>query len=81
MFGNGNGRILRDVAGNLLGALLYDETAETTEIHVVLVGQRRLDAIHERLNDCLYLHLFNSGALSDFAYDICLCHFYIVLNY
>ena len=44
MFGNGDGRILRDVAGNLFGALLYDETAETTEIHVVLVGQRRLDA-------------------------------------
>ena len=42
MFGNGDGRILRDVAGNLFGALLYDETAETTEIHVVLVGQRRL---------------------------------------
>ena len=42
MFGNGDGRILRDVAGNLLGALLYDETAETTEIHVVLVGQRLL---------------------------------------
>lgn len=50
MFGNGDGRILRDVAGNLLGALLYDETAETTEIHVVFVGQRRLDAIHESLN-------------------------------
>ena len=42
MFGNGDRRVLRDVAGNLLGALLHDEAAETTEIHVIFLGERRL---------------------------------------
>ena len=80
VFGNGDRRILRDVAGNLLGALLHDEAAETTEIHVILLGERRLDALHESLDDSLHLHLLNAGAFSDFAYDICLCHVYIVFK-
>ena len=67
MFGNGNGRVLRDIAGHLLGALLHDKAAEAAEIHVILVGQRRLDAIHKSLDDCLNLHLLNAGAFSDFA--------------
>lgn len=80
MFGNGDGRVLGDVAGYLLGAFLHDETAEAAEIHVVLLGQRRLDALHESLDDSLHLHLLNAGAFSDFAYDICLCHVYIVFK-
>ena len=69
MFRNGDGRVLRDVACDFLCTFLHDEAAEAAEIHVVLVGQRRLDAIHESFDDCLNLHLLNAGALSDFAYD------------
>ena len=80
MFGNRDGRIFRDIAGNLLGALFHDEAAEAAKIDVVVVGQRRLDALHESLDDGLHLHLLDTGALSDFAYDICLCHVFIVLK-
>jgi len=78
VFGNGNRRILRDVAGNLLGALLHDEAAEATKIDIVILSERRLDALHESLNDSLHLHFLNSRAFRDFAYDICLCHNYMV---
>ena len=74
MRGNGDGGVLGDITGHLLGALLHDETAEAAKIDVVLMGQRRLDALHESLDDSLHLHLFDSGALSDFAYDISLGH-------
>ena len=37
-------------------------------------------ALHESLDDSLHLHLLNAGAFSDFAYDICLCHVYIVFK-
>ena len=79
VFGNGDRRVLRDVAGNLLGALLHDEAAETTEIHVIFLGERRLDALHESLDDSLHLHFLDAGAFCDFAYDICLCHSIYVL--
>ena len=76
VLGDGDGRVLRDVAGDLLGAFLHDEAAESAEIHVVLLCERCLDTVHESLDDSLYLHLLNTGALSDFAYDICLCHIF-----
>ena len=74
MLGNGDGGVLRDVAGHLRCALLDDEAAETAQVYIIIIGQRSLDALHESLDDCLYLHLLNAGALSDFAYDICLGH-------
>ena len=80
VFGNGNRRILRDVAGNLLGALLHDEAAEATKIDIVILSERRLDALHESLNDSLHLHFLHSGALSDFAYDISLCHIFMLFK-
>lgn len=56
------------------GASFHDEAAEAAEIDVVVLGQRRLDALHERLDDGLHLYLFGAGGLGDFAYDICFCH-------
>lgn len=48
--------------------------------YTLFLGERRLDALHESLDDSLHLHLLNAGAFSDFAYDICLCHVYIVFK-
>lgn len=72
--GNGDGGVLGDITGHLLGALLHDETAEAAKIDVVLMGQRRLDALHESLDDSLHLHLFGTGIPGDFAHDVCFCH-------
>ena len=69
MFRNGDGRVLRDVACDFLCTFLHDEAAEAAEIHVVLVGQRRLDAIHESLNDCLTHNILIFGrVLPDICY-------------
>ena len=64
MFRNGDGRVLRDIACDFLCTFLHDETAEAAEIHVVLVGQRGLDAIHESFDDCLNLHLLTPVLLA-----------------
>ena len=81
MLGNRDRRVFRYVAGYFLSALLDDETAESAKIDVIVVGERGLDAVHESLDDGLHLHFLDTGAFSDFAYDICLSHiFLIVLN-
>ena len=74
MLGDGDRRILRDVAGYFLGTFLHDEASEAAKIHIILLGERRLDTLHESLDDSLHLHFLHAGALSDFAYDISLCH-------
>ena len=80
VFGNRNGRIFRNVAGYLLGAFLHDETAETAQVDVVVLDERILHALHERLDDGLHLHLLDTGAFSDFADDICLSHIFMLLK-
>lgn len=71
---NRNRGILRNIAGYLRGALLDDEAAEAAEIYVVLLLQRSLDALHESLDNGLYLYLLGTGAFGDLVYDICFCH-------
>ena len=36
--------------------------------------QRSLDALHESLDNGLYLYLLGTGAFGDLVYDICFCH-------
>ena len=77
VLGNGDGGVLRDVASYLLSALLYDEATKTTEVNVLAVLQRALNALHKGLNDGHHLDLLYAGALSDFANDICLSHIFV----
>ncbi len=74
MLGDRNGRTLEDVAGNLLGAALDDEATETTEEHIISLNQGTLHTLHKGLYDGLNRCLLYTGALSDFANDICFCH-------
>ncbi len=71
---NGDGRVLRYIAGYFLSALLDDERTETAEIDVLVIRQRTLNLLHESLYDGLNLYLLRTCFLSDFANDICFCH-------
>ena len=81
--GDHDSGLLGDVTGGLLSAMLDDEAAETTKIHILIFGYRFDDCLHESFNNCLHLSLLKAGVLGDLVYDVCLCHFckYLITNF
>jgi len=76
---NHNRSVLGDVARSLLGPLLDNEAAESTKIYVLLCNQRIFDGVHERLDSLLDSYFLNSRVLGNLVYDVCFCHFVIVI--
>ena len=74
VLGDSDCSVLRDVTSNLSSALLDDEATKTTEIYILTLDHSALNALHECLNDSLYLDLLNASRLRNLVYDIGLCH-------
>ena len=70
MLGDGDGRILRNIAGHFLCALLDDETSETAEIDVVVFDQRISYVHHERLDNGLNQYLLSTPVLLAISFTI-----------
>ena len=67
--------VLADVAGGLLGSLLHNKRAETTEIHVFAVCEAVLHNGHELFDNGNNRTLVDAGCLCDFTRYLCFCHF------
>ena len=67
--------VLTDVAGRLGGAVLDDEAAEATQVHVLLLFEHALlHGFHEALYYDGHLFLLQAGLLSNLTDDICFRH-------
>ena len=75
---DGDGRVLRDIAGRFLRSLFDDETAETTQEYLVSGNHRFPHAFHKRLYHVQYHRLFHSRLSCNLCNDVRLCH---VLEY
>ena len=79
---DGNGLVLRNITGSLLGALLNDEATEATEIHIVTLLKRVFDTLHERFNHILNSDLLEACCFSYFINDFSFSHcFKYLYNY
>ena len=74
-----NGGVLADVTASLLGTFLHDEAAKTTQVDVLALGKALFDDSHKLLNGGLDGDFLDTGFLSYFSYDFCLCHFSVFL--
>ena len=73
-------RVLRDVTSGLLGATLYQEGTEATEIDILLVvGEAHADLFHESFDSGGHVFLGYTNLVSNFVDDFCLGHFFICL--
>ena len=68
---DGHGLLAGDVAGGLLGAVLDDEAAETTEIHGLAGDDGSLHHLGELFDHAHDLDLLDAGGLGNFVDDIC----------
>ena len=63
MFRDGDGGILRDIAGSLGGTNLDDEAAEATEIDVFAMSQRIFNDFHELFDSVEHVGAVDTGRL------------------
>ena len=67
--------VLGNIAGGLLGTLLDNEAAKTTEIDILLTLHHAfLDARHELLHNGGHVLFAHTSSFNNFVDDICLCH-------
>lgn len=72
-------RVFRNVAGDLLGAVLAVESAEAAQVDVLAADQSLTHLFHKCLYDSRCGRLFDPRLLGDLLYNFCFCHSRIVL--
>ena len=77
MGGNYDCSVLRDISCSLLGTMLDDEAAETTQVNILLIVEKALlDCLRKCLNcggNILAGYTCRTHDLVDY---ICFCHFF-----
>lgn len=80
VLGNNDRRILRNVTCRFLCTLLQNETAETSQIDIILPCKRLFDRLHECFDGSKDGGIVNTSLLGNLPYNICFGHFDLVLG-
>src|SRR5690606_13745243 len=74
MFWNNNSCILRDISRCFFRSFLYNKTTKSSNINILSINHRVFYYFEKRFYRFLYIYLLNSGLISNFCNNFCLCH-------
>ncbi len=72
--------ILRNVTGYLLSSFLIDETAESSYVDILPLGQRVFHHREKGLQCVCHFNLINSGLIGDLCNYVCFRHDFLNFN-